>query len=289
MYTSYSKCNYVKENFLEVYEKKLPHAYYASMHEVEYQIPENAKLPINKVLSQIKQERNEPLSILDLGCSYGVLSALIKFNLLLSTLYRRYRQAKVGEATLDSERKWFATLQKRDDLMFYGIDISVNAIRYSKEVGLIEGGLAANLEVEGCEVPRNSNIPKNIDLIVSTGCIGYITDATFSSIFEYIDRRSKPVIISFVLRMFDYSQIANFLATEGYKTFEIPNKTFIQRRFSNASEKHGVLRLLQQKYGSGGYDRLPETKGYYHALLFVSMHESLDQSFAAKCLGDCYV
>ena len=281
MYMSRSQLNSVKADFSETYHAELPHSYYSSMQALEYQIPENAKPTISHIISQIRLRQKPSISILDLGCSYGVLAALIKYNLPLYALYRRYRHSSIGEGTLANERDWFATLPNDRGLKFYGIDISKNVIQYAKSVGLIEGGTTENLETELSEIPPDSDIPRDLDLIVSTGCIGYITDETFSKVFNYVDEECKPIVVSFVLRAFDYSRISDILAARGYNTYKISNRTFIQRRFRDASEQDNILHLLKQKNAEPSGHRLPESMGYYHAELFVSVHQSTDQSIVS--------
>ncbi|MEO8315625.1 MAG: hypothetical protein ABI645_12635 [Pseudomonadota bacterium] len=40
---------------------------------------------------------------------------------------------------------------------------------------------------------------RDVDIILSTGCIGYVTEKTYETLFRSI--RSPPWIISFVLRI----------------------------------------------------------------------------------------
>lgn len=86
MTSQHSQLNVHKANFSTVYTEKTPHAYFSTMQALEHQIPENAKPQINAMIKEIKSYRGGSVSILDLGCSYGVLSALIRFDFHLDAL-----------------------------------------------------------------------------------------------------------------------------------------------------------------------------------------------------------
>lgn len=265
-----------KADFTSAYNEKTPHTYFATMQALEYQIPENAKPKINLLIEKIKERRLGTVSILDLGCSYGVISALIQFGLPLPILYRRYQASASVRSTRQSETNWYASFTKRSDVEFYGIDTSENAIEFATSVGLLKEGVAVNLEDQHSSPALLARLPKHVDLIISTGCVGYITEVTFNKVLLHLTDGSHPVIASFVLRAFDYSVIAEMLSNRGYKTFKLPEKTFIQRRFKDDKEQAHILSLLKRDAVSHCGTKPPETDGYYHAELFVSVHESSD-------------
>lgn len=269
-----SELNDIKADFSNAYNQELPDSYYSCMSALEYQIPENAKPTLNFVLSKLKQEKAGTLNVLDIGCSYGVLSAIVKHDLPLYTLYNKFGNKKGVERNAEFDRKWYSELPRRDDVKFYGLDISENAIRYAETVGLLEGGTSVNLEQAECSLDTCKAVPRSIDLIVSTGCIGYVTDLTFSKILDHVSGHSKPIFLSFVLRAYDYSPIQDLLYENGYLTQRMTGKTFIQRRFMDSSEKEGMLELLE----NAGNKQCPEQNGYFHAELFLSHHKSVDTS-----------
>lgn len=269
-----SQLNVHKANFFSVYNEKTPHAYFAKMQALEYQIPENAKPQINAIIEEIKSYRGGFVSILDLGCSYGVLSALIRFDFHLDTLYRRYRRSTVPSTSQKNEVMWYADRPKRDDVRFYGIDVSPNAINFAMIVGLLDGGVAVDLEDSATSVDALSALPTEVDLIVSTGCVGYITEVTFNKLLRHLSADHPPIIANLVLRAFDYSGIKEVLAQHGFETFKVPSATFVQRRFQDPNEQARILSLLRGAGVQNGRASFPEEDGYYHAELFVSVHRS---------------
>lgn len=245
------------------------------MQALEYQIPENAKPQINAIIEEIKSYRGGFVSILDLGCSYGVLSDLIRFDFHLDALYRRYRRSTVPSTSQKKEIMWYADRSKRDDVRFYGIDVSSNAINFAMTVGLLDGGIAVDLEDSATSVDALSALPTELDLIVSTGCVGYITEVTFNKLLNHLSADYRPIIANFVLRTFDYSGIKEVLAQHGFETFKVPSATFVQRRFQDPNEQARILSLLRGRaVVQHGRASFPEEDGYYHAELFVSVHRS---------------
>lgn len=264
--------NDYKADFTAVYNEETPHRYFAAMKALEYQIPESARPKIDFLIDKIKERGAGEVTIFDLGCSYGVLSALVQFGLPLHTLYRRYESSTSSQ----SENSWYASHKKRPDVKFYGIDTSENAIRFATSVGLLEDGVAVDLEDESTTLAALGRLPNHADLIISTGCVGYITEVTFNKVLRYLCNGSRPVIASFVLRAFDYSAIAEMLSRHGYQTIKLPERTFIQRRFRDATEQAHILSLLKRDAVPHTGPRPPETDGYYHAELFVSVHKNSD-------------
>ena len=273
-----SSLNKFKADFTGLYNADLPHAYYRKMDQLEYQIPENAKPIINSLIAAIKLRHSEPVSVLDLGCSYGVLSSLVRFDLSLRTLYDRYRKSTSTDASLQREADWYAMQTARSDVRFYGIDISANAIEFATRVGLLDAGVAVNLEDRRNTGSTLAGLPRHIDLIVSTGCVGYIINRTFDTVLSYLDLGSPPIIASFVLRAFDYSEIAQTLTNHGFRTTKLADTTFIQRKFQDSVEQSQIVSLLSSTRQDSPTPKPAEHDGYYHAELFVSVHEDANVS-----------
>jgi hypothetical protein len=104
------------------------------------------------------------------------------------------------------------------------------------------------------------------DLVISTGCIGYIGKKTLKGILDANAPR-KPWMAHFVLRMFPFDEIDAALEGFGYVTEKVENQTFVQRRFASEEEQEQVLHRLSEL----GIDaRGLEADGWYHAEAFIS-------------------
>lgn len=266
----FSTVNAVKANFNDVYSSDDPRKYFKVLGGLDYVIPEVAAPTLLKLAERLISVRGRPITILDVGCSYGLLSATAQLGLSIKQLRDRYERPPIR--ALDSDRlasfdaKFFASWPRHGDVRFIGLDCSRQAICYARTVGLIEDGVIADLEVETLN-KRARAIISGADLIVSTGAVGYITEKTFSRLLDAFPFDKKPWVASFVLRMFDYTKISETLRQHGLQTECLDDSSFIQRRFLDMSERRHVINLIRSR----GLDPAgKETEGFYHAELFVS-------------------
>jgi hypothetical protein len=206
--------------------------------------------------------------VLDVGSSYGINAAVHRFPVTFSTLRRRYARHEMAAlepfevARLD--RNYYASWPDRGLAKFVGLDVSDQAIRYAKDVGLIEEGVVADLE----QAPLSSDaadIVADVDIVLSTGAVGYVSDQTFKSIME---AASRPLwIVSFVLRMFPYDDFEALFERNGLVTEHLESALFAQRRFTDLAEfEHCLQRLASRGLDSRGF----ESRGLLQAGLFVS-------------------
>lgn len=263
----YGEINTVKANFDEIYAKDDPRSYYSVLGGLDYMIPDVAEPVIRQVLAAKSSGGNKPI-VLDVGCSYGINAAVHRFPLSFDTLRRRYARRELVELSsndlLRLDANYFAAWPDRGLASFIGLDVSEPAIRYAKSVGLIEDGVVADLEQN--ELTSDAaRIVSRADIILSTGCIGYLGEATFRKLLAKMNRR--PWVISFVLRMFPFEGVAQALGEHGYVTEHLDGATFIQRRFRNGDEfEHALQTLAALGKDTHGI----EAEGLYHADLYIS-------------------
>jgi hypothetical protein len=111
------------------------------------------------------------------------------------------------------------------------------------------------------------------DLVVSTGCIGYVTERTIRQIADAASAGAGgagarlPWMAHFVLRMFPYDPVANSLAELGYATIHVDG-LFKQRRFASPREQSQVLDGLR---AAGVDPEGLETDGWLYAQLHLSL------------------
>jgi hypothetical protein len=104
---------------------------------------------------------------------------------------------------------------------------------------------------------------------MSTGCIGYVTEKTFGKLLDATEK--TPWIISFVLRMFPFDELAKTFAQRGLVTERLAGVTFIQRRFRDAEEfENSLATLAKLGVDSTGL----ESEGLFHADLILSRPEA---------------
>ncbi len=258
----------IKANFDSVYLENDPREYYRVLYGLDYVIPQIAKPVFLAVIAELERLRGRPLRVLDIGCSYGNNAALLQFPLDLDRIAARYRElsaATVGLAELVVlDRAYFRSWPRRS-IEFVGLDASRPAIDYARAVGLIHHGIAGDFEFAPLP-PEADGILRGIDLVVSTGTVGYVTERTLSRVLEAIGQPA-PWVASFVLRMFPYDRIAATLAGAGLRTEKLHGATFVQRRFQSAQECAQVLERLR---GLGLDPTGKEAEGLFHAEFFLS-------------------
>ncbi|QBS39740.1 methyltransferase type 12 [Nocardia sp. CS682] len=255
-----------KASFDDIYDRPDPRDYYARMSDLDYRIPELAKPVFQQQIREFRASaRVSTPTVLDLGCSYGVNAALLRFDTTMRELAEHYRTAAGDRATLIArDRATLGTRACLTDVRFLGMDASAPALAYAQESGLLHDIVHADLE-SGEPTDEQREVLATADLIISTGCIGYVTEKTLSRVATAHPRR-RPWMAHFVLRMFDFAPIAAELAALGYRTEQAPG-LFQQRRFASATEQTQVLNTLSAK-GIDTTDR--ETDGWLYAGLYLS-------------------
>jgi SAM-dependent methyltransferase len=238
--------------------------------QLDYIIPHLAQ-PIFGQLIRARQElQSGPVTVLDVGCSYAINGALMKYALNYEELRQRYTapplQTLSSDELLELDRHFYRSWPVQPDVRVIGLDASVNAIRYAEKCGLLDRGLAIDLE-DRDPTPDEAADLADVDIIVSTGCIGYVTAKTFARVLKAIHPGRAPWVASFVLRMFAFDEIEKTLADHGLETERYEGATFVQRRFASRDEMEATIRAVELR----GLDTFAhETDGFYHADLFVS-------------------
>ncbi len=268
----YSDSNAIKADFNNIYLRKDPRSYYSVLGGMDYVIPDVARPIFMQLAEKCAAELGRgPITILDVGCSYGVNAAQIRHGLSIKQLRERYLAPNIerlsSEKVVEFDQKYFASWPAREDFRFIGLDISPEAIGYGRKTGLLDDGVAIDLQSLPLDT-RTRNMVSQADLIISTGCVGYVTKETFTKLLAA--GQKSPWIASFVLRMFDYANIEGALSEHGLVTEKFSGATFVQRRFRDRAECEQTLAALSARgIDPGG----KETEGLLHAELFVSRPE----------------
>ena len=268
----------VKTDFSDIYTQKLPNEYLKEMNRLDYRIPDKTKPLYLSLAKQLYRKLSRTIKILDIGSSYGINSSLMKYDLSMSDLNDFFFK----EPTKEESRKFFDNIPSDDTLSFYQIDISEPALRFSEDVQLCKKGICVNLENETLPI---KDIPQ-FDMIIATGCIGYIGYKAFSNIFELIKKQQSdndsstpkkdPIFAFSVLRIFDIEKIKKTFDFWGYSIVKSDIRPIRQRKFSDSNEKQKTISLLH----SMGIDteRL-EDDGHFYADFYVASPKKLKKQF----------
>jgi len=267
---NYTVINKTKSNFDRLYDSKDPRDYFKYLGELDYIIPHLAQPIFNQIIQARAQLQSGPVTVLDLGASYGVNGALMKYQLDYEALRQRYTapalQVLDSEEVLELDRAFYKSWPKNAGVRVIGHDVSVNAVTYAEACGSVDLGMAINFE-EDDPSPAQIKALADVDLIVSTGSIGYISEKTFARIARFTDPARKPWVVSFVIRMFPFDEIQKTLEGLGLETEKFEGATFVQRRFADREEMLATVASVEAR----GIDTVNhERQGLYHADLFVS-------------------
>jgi SAM-dependent methyltransferase len=284
---TFDAINEAKANMDHIYDQRDPRAYFRELKKLGYTIPSAAKPVFQKLVSCLQRRQDETVRVLDVGCSYGVNAAILRYDLSMPELYDHWGQTSLADASTDKvvecDQRFFANLDEAEDVEVIGLDKAVNAVRFAEAVGLLDESLAVNLEIE--PLPADAREPlASVDLIVSTGCVGYVTEKSFSRLMPAVSTGKLPWIANFVLRMFPFDAIQKTLSERGYVTEKLEGHTFVQRGFVSAEEQEKVLEQLLDK---GVNPSGKETGGHLLAEFYLSRpskdagEEPIEQFFAA--------
>jgi hypothetical protein len=262
--------NESKASFDELYSKEDPRDYYKHLGHLDYIIPHLAQPIFEQIVRARADRQDEPVTVLDLGSSYGVNGALMKYALDYEALRLRYTapafQSLSSEALLELDRHFYRSWPKHHHVRVIGLDISANAVRYAEACGAVDLGLAVDLESRD-PMPDEAGALEAVDVIVSTGCVGYVSGKSFERLGRLAGRRRPPWVVSFVIRMFPFDGIAATLSRQGLVTEKFDGATFVQRRFANIQEMEATVRAVEDRNID---TRGREAEGLYHADLYVS-------------------
>ena len=258
-----------KHDFSASYDQPTPAAYYRSLQDLDYRLPELARPIIERYLHAIRRERKrDVVRVVDLCCGYGVNAALWNYRIDMDALYQRYavwpRAGKPTKEVIEEDRRMLA-MRRRQPLAVevIGIDVAANALDYAREAGLLAHALPINLEQDEPSRAERSLLSE-ADLVTVTGGLSYIGHKSFKRLLSCFPKERRPLIVWFPLRHLDVGPVVDALDRFGYRTDMLT--TLRQRRFKDADERHVVLRQLRQR----GLDPSDAEPGYSHAVCRVS-------------------
>lgn len=257
-----------KSDFGSIYDQPDPRAYYSTLAAYDYRIPQHGANAFNQLLRHRPAAADaDPPTVLDVCCSYGIVTTLLNTDLTMSDITDHYTSARTtamsGGELVAADRDLLRTHRRPDPARTIGLDIAKNAVEYAIDIGALDAGAVENLETNDPS-PRLAELLSGVDLITTTGGVGYVTERSF----ERLLRHAPPTVsvAAFCLRTYDFSRIQQTLDAHGLIT-ERAEGTFRQRRFTDAKEREWARARVQEN----GFDPTGhEDEDYYHAQLFVA-------------------
>jgi len=259
-----------KAVFDNIYDMPDPRHYFQVMASLDYSIPEQAKPVFRDLFERYRQHTGQKtLRILDLGSSYGINAALLKWDLSLQQLFDHYADAKHNELSSSAlqarDKVFFNDGVHHSGLGFIGFDISKSALDYATKAGILDLAVRANLE-ENNPTPEQEAVIASANCVISSGCIGYISEKTLLKIIDVCAPRN-PWMAHCILRMFSIKPIEDLLLSRGYRVSRHP-QLVRQRRFASEEEQETVVRSLhEQGIDTQGF----ESEGWQYATVITAI------------------
>lgn len=248
--SDFNEINEAKACMGNIYDQADPRPYFRELKKLGYAIPNEAKPVFQKLIDHLQQRQEGAVKLLDLGCSYGVNSAILKHDLSMSELYQHWGQKRTTDETpkenVEYHKRFFANLDGPEVIEVIGLDVAENAVSFAEDIGLLDKGLTCNLEAQPVPASAEEELAA-VDLVTSTGCVGYITEKSFDHLLPTITRGRQPWIANFVLRMFPFDTIEESLSRFGYVTEKYEGQTYVQRDFASTEERDQVLARLSDE------------------------------------------
>ena len=260
-----------KAQFDDIYDQPDPRAYYRTLGALNYEIPQRALPVLQALLAALPGlQQPGPSRVLDVCCSYGINAALLRYGLTMDELYQRYTDPRIDnlstEELVRSDREWLADRGRPAAPRVTGLDAAQNPITYARRAGLLDDGWAEDLEAADPS-PVLANELADVDLVVVTGGVGYVTERTFGRLVAGRPDGSVPWVAALVLRIYPFDEIAATLSTSGLVTERLVGATFPQRRFADEREHAAAVEgVLARGLDPAGL----EADGRFHAELFVA-------------------
>ena len=265
--------NEAKRSFANFYAEPTPHGYLLEMNRLGYQIAEQAR-PYCVAAAEVLADENPgwPIRMLDVGCSYGIGSAFVKYGCTFEELASFFssRAPEDYAASTAAMRMWLNVVPPKIEMGVVGLDVAGSAVKFAVDSGLLDCGIVKNLETEELSQDEIAWI-SGCNLLICTGAIGYIGEHTYDRILPHLGSSrtdtSGPAAVMTVLRMFDIDEVEPAFNRVGMEVRKVPGVRLPQRGFADDEEMQGVLKVLADK----GIDPEGwESHGVYYADLYVA-------------------
>lgn len=249
-----------------LYTQPDPRTYFGELRHLEYCVPQQAKPYFEKLIKEYRESAHvEVPTVVDVGCSYGINGALLKCDTTMDELYDHYARPDVHRAgLLARDREFVRSRRSAQGIRCVGLDISQSALSYGLAAGFLDDAVHADLEHHEPTARQAAQLA-GADLVISTGCLGYVTEATLVRVVEAQGGR-RPWMAHTVLRMFPFDAVESALDALGYRTERVEGE-FRQRRFASPKEQALVLDTMS---ADGVDTRGLEAEGWLYAQLYLS-------------------
>lgn len=172
-----------------IYDQPNPRAYFRTLEPMRYRQPDVvAGFLIEQGARIASQLGRQSLRLLDFGCGYGALGAVLRHRLWMEDLYGYFR-AEPASDFLTADRAFFAEHRRQGQaLELGGLDVAARAVDYARDCGLIDQGFSENL-TERDPGSALAAFFAETDLVVETGAVYDHVPACYARLLDTSQQR----------------------------------------------------------------------------------------------------
>lgn len=275
----------VQTRFDETHFAPDPRGYYRVMHDLDYRNAAWSVPVFAAAWAEVTRLRRlASAGLVDIASGYGVVSALLRYNVALPELLERYVRPPIESASADDvlalDRAWFLDRGRRDAAMrTIGLDISREALTYGGAVGLFDEAFAEDL---GNARPSTGlrDALQSCALMVEAGSVAHMEPRILRELLDAAGD-PKPWVVTAPVRGNHRPAALQVMRDAGLVVEPIPIRPFPVRRFVDHAEQ---TRACQEIRRRGVDPEGVETSGYYHGCLFLARPERETALPAAELL-----
>nr|VFK66541.1 MAG: hypothetical protein BECKUNK1418G_GA0071005_109711 [Candidatus Kentron sp. UNK]VFK68443.1 MAG: hypothetical protein BECKUNK1418H_GA0071006_100246 [Candidatus Kentron sp. UNK] len=240
-----------KASFDAIYEALTPKPYLEQMAALDYCIADKAAPFVAAAMGFPGLHSGSRIGILDVGSSYGIGAAVMKYGHDFPSISAFFREASQHkDECVRQTRHWLARHPPARDLHYVGLDSSRPAIKFGVDADLLDAGIARDLESPGSELAASERaLIGGCDLLVSTGAVGYLGRRTFQAILPHLGKSGdkdgrSPLALFTVLDIFDAEDVMGTFHDHSFECLPLANVSLNQRNFFDDRERENLLSLL---------------------------------------------
>ena len=234
----------------DIFRQSDPRGYHRVMFDLAYGLPDTAAAVYRQVIQALTKRLGRRPRVLDLGCGYGVLPALIRYPLDMDELAHRCRDLDRSDIGTDVivrlDRSYFSSWPALVDAEFIGWDVHGDALGYARNVGLIDHALTCDFDADDGVSAEAANLLSGVDLIISINCADFMSAAGFARMLEACQAQTTWCAV-FALRGSQYWVMQSGCHDFGLVNEKLLTTTFVQRRFATTSEWTQMLLALENQ------------------------------------------
>ena len=240
-----------REDFGRVFDLEDPSPYFAALRPSDYRMPETLAGALKAIHPLLCTARGagDTLRVLDLGCGYGTVGALLRHDVSMREIYAWYGERHWQPA--DARRHWaedaaFFASRRAESVRFEigGIDTAGIALEYAASQGFIDRSFKENL-VDHAPGNHLARFLQGVDLVVESGLPRGLLPVAIGRILDCGGDACRPWFLYSPRPDTDWTALNDVWAERGYRNESYAPEPVRYRKPLGAREREDMLRNLR--------------------------------------------